>query len=72
MKDRNIKMAKRIYYICSVLFVLSLGLLGWVAYDYFHGNASFRDLVTVILNVCLFGVISLRNRKVAQGGYKDD
>ncbi|GEM_PF-6590710 len=62
--EKNYKLARHVYYVCALLLVPSIILLGWILYDYLAHNADKSNLVPAIIDILLFAVLMVRNKRI--------
>jgi len=63
-KEKNYRIAKRVYYGCRVMLVLSIVLLLWVGYDYLVNKVYTHRIEIAIINIALFTTLMRRNKKI--------
>ena len=64
--EKEYRQAKRLLYICIAFLGLSLVLLVRISYDYIVDNGAAHNIASAIINLALFTVLTIRNRKIVK------
>lgn len=64
--EKEYRQAKRLLYICIAFLVLSVVLLVRISYDYIVDNGAVHNITSAIINLALFTVLTIRNRRIVK------
>ena len=64
--EKEHRQAKRLLYICIAFLVLSVVLLARIGYDYIVNNGAAHNFASAIINLALFTVLTIRNRRIVK------
>lgn len=65
--EKEYKIAKRTLWICKAMLVLLTCYLPWLAYEYYKGCADLHQLGVIAIDIALFAILVIRNKKILKG-----